>query len=184
MSAARTRRAPVRRPPRPRPADDLRPTTARVRDALFNSLGPTVPGARVLDLFAGTGALGLEALRRGADRVVFVEHDARRARAIAEQVERQGAAASAVIRREDAYVAVRRFSADNTAFDLILLDPPYGNEHLTRAVAAAAAVLAPDGRIVAEGHWRDRPELPPGLAVAREARYGETVLWFIRTAPT
>ncbi len=184
MSAARTRRAAIRRPSRAGAVGDLRPTTARVRDALFNSLGAAVQGAAVLDLFAGTGALGLEALRRDAGHVVFVEHDARRARILAERVARGAYAARAVVRCEDAYAAVRRLSADSTTFDLILLDPPYGDRRLTRAVAAAAAVLAPAGRIVAEGHWRDRPELPPGLAVAREARYGETVLWFIRTAST
>jgi 16S rRNA (guanine966-N2)-methyltransferase len=163
-------------------AEALRPTAARVRDALFNSLGPAVRGAAVLDLFAGSGALGLEALRRGAARVVLVEYDQRRVRALTERVHREGLASRAAVQRLDAYVALRRLAADGARFGLILLDPPYGGGRLTRAVAAAAAVLARGGVIVAEGHWRDRPELPPGLAMTREARYGETVLWFIRPA--
>lgn len=178
---ARTRRGPGRASRR-RAADALRPTAARVRDALFNSLGPTVHGAAVLDLFAGSGALGLEALRRGAARVVFVEHDPPRARTLLGRVNRDGLARTATVQRLDAFVALRRMAADGATFDLILVDPPYGGGRLTHAVAAAMAVLAPDGTIVAEGHWRDRPELPPGLVVTREARYGETVLWFIRQA--
>ncbi len=176
-------RARTGRPPRSR-ADVLRPTAARVRDGLFNSLGPGARGASVLDLFAGTGALGIEALRRGAAHVVFVEHDAARARAIEEQLERDGLASRGVVQCLDASVAAQRLAADGAAFHLILLDPPYGEGRLTRAVAAAAAVLRAGGLIVAEGHWRDRPELPPGLVVAREAKYGETVLWFIRPAAT
>jgi 16S rRNA (guanine(966)-N(2))-methyltransferase RsmD len=160
----------------------LRPTAARVRDALFNSLGPAARGGAVLDLFAGSGALGLEALRRGAERIVFVEHDPQRARALAERVDREGVASSTMVLRLDAYAACRRLASDGVVFALILLDPPYGGGRLTRAVAAVVPVLAPDGTIVAEGHWRDRPELPPGLVVTREARYGETVLWFIRPA--
>jgi len=174
-------RARTGRPPRSGP-DVLRPTAARVRGGLFNSLGPTVRGASVLDLFAGTGALGLEALRGGAARVVFVEHDAARARAIARQLDREGFAPRGVVQCLDAYAAARRLAADGDAFDLILLDPPYGEGRLTRALPAAVGLLTAGGQIVAEGHWRDRPELPPGLVVSREARYGETVLWFIRPA--
>jgi 16S rRNA (guanine966-N2)-methyltransferase len=168
--SAPPRRPTVRRVTASRAAGRLRPTTARVRDALFNSLGAAIAGASVLDLFAGTGALGLEALRRGAGRVVFVERDPQLARAIAER-------AKALAR-----AAVRRFATDGVTFDLILLDPPYGEGRLTRALAAAAAVAGPGSRIVAEGHWRDRPELPAGLVIAHEARHGETVLWFIRRA--
>ena len=78
--------------------------------------------------------------------------------------------------------AIDRLARAGERFDLILLDPPYGQEWLGRALAAIARaeVLAPGGVIVAEGHWRDRPKPPEGLALAREARYGETVLWFFR----
>ena len=162
--------------------DDLRPTAARVRDALFNSLGSSIEGASVLDLFAGTGALGLEAIRRGAASVVLVERHPRhaaalRARVVSEAMERQ-----ALVRCEDAVAAVDRLARAGERFDLILLDPPYGQGWLGRALAAIARAeaLAPGGVIVAEGHWRDRPKPPEGLALSREARYGETVLWFFR----
>ncbi len=178
----RVHREYARRPVRPRARDALRPTAARVRDALFNSLGTSVAGATVLDLFAGTGALGIEALHRGAGRVVFVEHDARRARGIEDQLRLEGFRGKAEVRSEDALVAVGRLVARGATFDLVLLDPPYGAGWLARAIAAiaAAGLLAPGGTIVGEGHWRDRPALPRGFAVGREARYGETVLWFIR----
>jgi len=162
--------------------DDLRPTAARVRDALFNSLGTSIEGASVLDLFAGTGALGLEAIRRGAARVVLVERDARHAAALRNRVASQTMERQALVRCEDASAAIDRLARAGERFDLILLDPPYGRGWLVRALAgiARAAVLAPGGVIVAEGHWRDRPEPPEGLALSREARYGETVLWFFK----
>lgn len=140
-------------------------------------------GAAVLDLFAGTGALGIEALHRGARRVVFVEQDARRARAIEARLQLEGFHQHAVVRREDALATVHRLAATGATFDLVLLDPPYGEGWLGRAIAAVAGtgLLSPEGLMIGEGHWRDRPELPDGLTVAREARYGETVLWFIRT---
>jgi 16S rRNA (guanine966-N2)-methyltransferase len=173
------------RPTPPRVRDDLRPTAALVRDALFNSLGVRVEGAAVLDLFAGTGALGLDAVRHGAGRVVLVERDARRAAAIREQVGRGGLERQALVRRADALAAIDALARARERFDVIVLDPPYGQGWLSRSLAAIAlaGVLAPGGVIVAEGHWRDRPEAPEGLALSREARYGETVLWFFRAEP-
>lgn len=160
----------------------VRPTAARVRDSLFNILGGTVRGAVVLDLFAGTGGLGIEALTRGADRAVLIDNDAGLVRQVGERARRAGLGAKAIARCEDAYAAVERLGRAREVFDLILLDPPYGGGMLTRAVQAVvrARLLAPGGTIVAEGHWRDRPEVGAGMEVAREARYGETVLWFLR----
>lgn len=161
---------------------DLRPTAARVKDALFNSLRASIEGASVLDLFAGTGALGLEAVRYGASRVVLVERDRRHAAALTARIAAEGFERSTVVRCEDAAGAIERLAREGARFDLILLDPPYGEGWLPRALAAIvrAGLLAPGGLIVAEGHWRDRPEAPEGLALAREARYGETVLWYFR----
>lgn len=181
MRVRRESRRPVRRAS-PGAREALRPTAARVRDALFNILGAATSGATVLDLFAGTGALGIEALHRGAERAVFVEHDPRHARAIEERLRQEGLRGRAEVRCEDAVVAVGRLAARGASFGLILLDPPYGAGWLARAIAAVAGadLLAPSGVIVGEGHWRDRPALPEGYTIAREARYGETVLWFIR----
>ncbi|MBI3997822.1 MAG: 16S rRNA (guanine(966)-N(2))-methyltransferase RsmD [Armatimonadetes bacterium] len=181
MTRMRTRQRASRRAARPRAAA-VRPTAARVRDALFNSLGPTVAGAVVLDLFAGTGALGIEALHRGAQRAVFVEQHAALARAINERLTAAGLADHAAVRCEDALTAIGRLAAAGETFDVILLDPPYGDGWVERTLTALAArgILTQGGVIVAEGHWRDRPAVPDGFGITREARYGETVLWFIR----
>jgi 16S rRNA (guanine966-N2)-methyltransferase len=160
----------------------VRPTAARVRAALFNTLGGRVRDAAVLELFAGTGALGLEALRRGAAVVVFVERDEGLARALAARVRDEHAADRAEVRAEDALAAIRRLGAAGRRFSLIVMDPPYGAGWVPRALEAigAAGILAPDGLVVAEGHWRDRPAEAPGWRLEREARYGETALWYLR----
>jgi 16S rRNA G966 N2-methylase RsmD len=126
--------------------------------------------------------VGIEALRRGARRAVFVELDATRARGIRRALQRAGLDDRAVVRREDALAAVDELARDGEVFDMVLLDPPYGRGWLARALAAIAAsrLLAAGGTVVAEGHWRDRPDLPEGFVVAREGRYGETVLWYVR----
>ncbi len=157
----------------------VRPTARRVRDALFNSLAARVEGAAVLDLFAGTGALGLEALARGARVVVFVERDATLARRLRDHLRAEDLTAQAEVWRAPVPTALTRLGEEGRRFDLILLDPPYGRGLLDRTLEALAGgeALAPGGRIVAEGHWRDAPRLPDGLALVREARYGETALW-------
>lgn len=182
--AVSTRRRSAGPPSLGPPRGRVRPTAARVRTGLYDSLGEWVAGRAVLDLFAGTGALGVEALLRGARLAVFVERDAEQVKALRELLGRQGLRRCAVVLREDAVESPHRLARAGHVFDLVLLDPPYGTELIRRALAAISTsrVLAPGGLIVAEGHWRDRPELPPGLEMVREARYGETALWFIRTS--
>lgn len=146
-------------------------------------LGAAVQDAAVLDLFAGTGGLGFEALRRGARRVVFVEREARRAAAIRTRARELGVEGRTAVRREDALGALTRLAASGEAFDVVLLDPPYGQGWLARTLEmiARSGVVCPGGRVVAEGHWRDRPEPGPGQRVIREARYGETAVWVLET---
>ena len=158
----------------------VRPTQSRVRDALFNSLGPRVEGARVLDLFAGSGALGLAALAHGAAEVVFVEQEARLVKGIHVVLAKEGWAERAEVWRREAVAAVRDLGTRRRVFDVILMDPPYGEGWIPLVLRAirAAGVQAPGGLVVAEGHWRDRPEAEPGFVRRREARYGETALWF------
>jgi pantetheine-phosphate adenylyltransferase len=155
-----------------------------VRGALFDRLAGAVADADVLDLFAGTGGLGIEALRRGARAVTFVEVNAPRARAIRDAVRRAGFDARAEVRHEDARDALVRLGRARRSFDLILLDPPYGEGWIEQALngIAAGGLLRGSGWVVAEGHWRDRPEAAKEWIVAREARYGETALWFLRRA--
>ena len=148
---------------------DVRPTGDRVREAVYNLVGP-VDGADVLDLFAGSGAMGLEALSRGAASVTFVEHDRQAAQAIARNLEKLRLAGTVV--PDD---AVRRLAADATAgrrYDLVLIDPPY--RMLATLLPALSlyvpAVVAPDGLVVVESDEREEPELPLPKRTSR--RYG------------
>lgn len=159
----------------------VRPTSGVVRDALFNILAGRLhmAGARVLDLFAGSGALGFEALRRGAQFAVFVERDRAQAEAIRARGRRAQWTDRIEVWQKEAVPAVRELARRSRTFDLIVLDPPYGQQWIPKTLQAimSLGILAPGGLVVAEGHWRDRPN-GSGLVLVREARYGETVLWF------
>lgn len=166
------------------PDAGTRPTSDRVREALFSSLDAAdlVHGARVLDLYAGSGALGLEALSRGAATVDLVEK-APRAAATAERNAR--AVAKAVggtpawrVHRAGADAFLRTGSA---TFDLVFLDPPYdlGETELHDTLALLVPHLAPDATIVIERAGRSpQPRLPEGLEHLRDKRYGDTSLWW------
>ncbi|MGH8902913.1 MAG: 16S rRNA (guanine(966)-N(2))-methyltransferase RsmD [Egibacteraceae bacterium] len=163
----------------------VRPTSDRVREALFSSLGDRIPGASVLDLFAGSGALGIEALSRGAGRAVLVERDPRAVAVIDENLERTGLAGRAQVVRDD---AARFCQAPGTAFDVVFADPPYLLQ--TAAVYAllgdlvAAGGLVRDGAVVVERSRLDptsRAVVPLGLVLARTATYGDTVLHYLAT---
>ncbi|OFX26966.1 MAG: 16S rRNA (guanine(966)-N(2))-methyltransferase RsmD [Armatimonadetes bacterium RBG_16_67_12] len=160
----------------------LRPTSSRVKTALFDSLADAVRDAVVLDLFAGTGALGIEALHRGARQAVFVERDPSQCRTLRRALDRAGLAERGDVRRGDILPVLDHLGRAGGVFDLVLLDPPYGQGWIERTLRALAhaGILRPDGLVVAEGHWRDRPTLAPGWRLAKEARYGETALWYIR----
>jgi 16S rRNA (guanine966-N2)-methyltransferase len=147
-----------------------RPTGDRVREAAFNLIGP-VDGASVLDLFAGSGAMGLEALSRGAERAVFVESDADAARAIERNLDRLRLTGAAVI-RTDARTALAAETAAGRSYDLVLVDPPYDRwPELERTLASyLGEVLAPDGLLVVETAARVEPDLPLALRTTR--RYG------------
>ncbi len=155
-----------------------RPTSDRVREALFAMLGD-VQGARVLDLFAGTGALGIEALSRGARRAVFVERDRRAIEAIEANVARLGLSGEqALIRREDFLGALKVARKRKETYDLILIDPPYGRvgEVGPRLQAGLQALLAPGARVVIESDRRAPLGLGPGLAIEKERTYGDTTI--------
>ena len=151
---------------------EVRPTGDRVREAVFNLIGP-VDGADVLDLFAGSGALGLEALSRGAVSATFVESDRAAADTIVRNVEKLGLE-GARVHREDAVRSLARDAAAGRRYDLVLVDPPY--RMLTRLLPMLAAhlpaVVAPDGLVVVESEGKEEPELPLPLRTSR--RYGST----------
>ena len=139
---------------------DTRPTGDRVREAAFNLIGP-VDGADVLDLFAGSGAMGLEALSRGAARAVLVDHDADAVRTIVRNVDKLGLT-GAVVLRDDARRVLAAEAAAGRRYDLVLVDPPYSmlSTHLPMLAAHLPPVLSPDGVAVVESDAREEPELP------------------------
>lgn len=150
----------------------LRPTPERVRETLFNWLSPIIPGARCLDLFAGTGALGLEALSRGAAAVVFVENSPKAAATLEVNVARLGASGASV-RRMDAFEYLRRPA--ESGFDIVFLDPPFAADKLDELcrLIDAASILAGDARIYVEED-RNRPELvlPTGWQMTKSRTAG------------
>jgi len=151
-----------------------RPTSERVREALFGMLGE-LEGATVLDLFAGTGALGIEALSRGAERAVFVERDACTARVLRANLAALGIEpAAAEVRRVDALAALRSARARKETYDLLFIDPPYSQAHewAPELSAILPSLLSPGARIVLESDRRAPLELP--LEVIRRRRYGDT----------
>jgi 16S rRNA (guanine966-N2)-methyltransferase len=157
-----------------------RPTSDRVREALFAMLGD-VSGARAIDLFAGTGALGIEALSRGAEQVLFVERDrgaldALRANLAALALGEE----QAPVRREDALAALKTARQRKETYDLVLIDPPYGRacEWGRRLSALLPALLEPGARLVAESDRRMPLELE--LALSRQRRYGDTEIRIYR----
>jgi 16S rRNA (guanine966-N2)-methyltransferase len=151
-----------------------RPTSDRVREALFSILGDRVPGARVLDLFAGSGALGIEALSRGAAAATFVDSEPGAIRAVTANLDALGAQAE--VRRVDARRFLGSASAAARQYDLVFLDPPYrlaeglGDKLRT----ALPAVLAPGAAVIAESDRRTPLELD--LPILDERRYGDTLI--------
>jgi 16S rRNA (guanine(966)-N(2))-methyltransferase RsmD len=155
----------------------VRPTSDSLRETLFNVLGPTLDGACVLDAFAGTGALGLEAISRGASQATFVERDAVALRVLRENIDACGVADACVIIRGNFPSALDRRS--EARFDLILLDPPYEIEDLPAVVAGAATFVAPQGRVVLEHSRRRRsPEAAGALRRTRVLTAGDSALSF------
>lgn len=166
------------------PPTGTRPTSDRVREAIFSALDArnAVRGARVLDLYAGSGALGLEAASRGAASVVLVDRNS----VAAAVCRRNAAAVSKAAPRDEPSIRVRTssvasFLATTTGpFDLVFLDPPYdlGENALTDALTALAPSLAPGGLVLVERSTRSpEPTWPDELIVERSKSYGETVVW-------
>ncbi len=160
-----------------------RPTSERVREALFAMLGD-IHGAHVLDLFAGTGALGIEALSRGAEKAVFVECERAAIQALQSNLVALGLVEErAQLRRERVQDALSRARERKETYDLILIDPPYGQalQLEPRLPAALEGVLAPRARVVLERDRR-RPSLDLGLRLEKERRYGDTIIAIHRHA--
>ncbi len=159
---------------------ETRPTSDRVRENTFNLIGP-VDGASVLDLFAGSGALGLEALSRGAARAVFVESDRDAARTIERNLDKLRLSGATVLQR-DAVQALTAEAQAGRRYDLVLVDPPYGAYPSLQMTLSRylPAVLAEDGVLVVETDAREEPELP--LATRTSRTYGGTRVTLFQNA--
>lgn len=164
----------------------IRPTSDRVREALFSILGDRIAGARVLDLFAGTGALGLEALSRGAVHAIFMEMSTSACDLIRENIRRCHAEEKTRILCRDISAPL---SPDNIAphrFSLVFMDPPYGTALLEKALTAPELprMLTPDGMVIAEHSIREPlPENITGLDIKDQRKYGKTLISFLTPLP-
>ncbi len=158
-----------------------RPTSDRVRESLFNILGLRVQDAEFMDLFAGSGSVGVEALSRGARRVVFVEIDGRAAQTIRHNLVHTRQEARAEIRVQHALGAVRQLARQGRSFSLIFLDPPYDRDWpaLTLQVLSQSRILAPGGIIVVEHGRRETvPVQVEDIQLTRQNIYGDSALSF------
>jgi 16S rRNA (guanine966-N2)-methyltransferase len=161
--------------------EGLRPTSDRLRETLFNVLAGAIDGAVVLDVCAGTGAIGLEALSRGAARVTSIDADARAVRLIAENAARCGLENRCVIIRGRA-PGVLEHDVSGGPFDLVVLDPPYDAPWAGAALAAASRHLAPGGQLILEHAWRVPAPSATSLRLVRTRRAGDSALSTYRAA--
>ena len=167
---------------------DVRPTPDLVKQAVFNSLGARVQGARVLELFAGSGALSLECLSRGAASVVCIEKSHRHAEFIRHNAAGAGYDESLELRTQDVFPALPQLAAGGRQFDLILADPPYGEKNGNRRSTSCAQqllddphlpqLLAPGGRFVLGHTKRDTLELVAPWLEVKQLKHGDTVMRF------
>lgn len=174
---------------------DVRPTPDLVKQAIFNSLGPRLVGARVLELFAGSGALSLECLSRGASAVLCIEKSPRHAEFIRGNAETAGFVNILEARTQDVFPAMAQLAANGTQFDLILADPPYGEKNVNRRSTSFAQqlldnphlpkLLAPGGRFVLGHTKRDTLDFVPPWIEVKALKHGDTLMRFleVRAAP-
>jgi 16S rRNA (guanine966-N2)-methyltransferase len=160
----------------------LRPTSDRVKEAIFNILQDCFFGQNVLDLFAGTGALGIEALSRGARSALFIEESPKSLEALRKNIEACKLTEQTEVLAKDAKTGIKILDARRESFGLIFLDPPYGKGLADRTLKtlAASSILLPDSIIVAEHSLRDEFQPIPPLQQVDRRRYGSTQVSFFR----
>jgi 16S rRNA (guanine966-N2)-methyltransferase len=172
---------------------DVRPTPDLVKQAVFNSLGNRVSGARVLELFAGTGALSLECLSRGAASAVCIEKSERHSALISQNVQTAGFRAESLqVRVQDVFTAIGQLEEDHLFFDLILADPPYGEKNVGRRSTSYAqqllddarlpGLLAPAGLLVLGHTKRDTLEIPVWWQEQKLLKHGDSLIRFLSSA--
>ena len=172
----------------------LRPTSDRLRETLFNVLGDALDGARFIDVFAGTGAVGIEALSRGANEVVFIENHAPAAALIRRNLESLGIRSGTTVLAADALRGLEKLAAKHRpgepAYDLVFIDPPYAAAQEYAQVLrflGMTSILAPDARVIVEHRKNvELPESPGTLRRTRVLRQGDAALSFysVETSPS
>ncbi|MDR2514320.1 MAG: 16S rRNA (guanine(966)-N(2))-methyltransferase RsmD [Christensenellaceae bacterium] len=166
------------------PGETTRPTLGRAREALFSILGAALPGAMVLDAFAGSGALGLEALSRGAAFCCFCEQDPAALGALRANIAALRFECSSGLCPGDFFLALPRFRRESPRFSLAFLDPPYASGLLEPSLSALRdGILAPGALVVCEAERGTALCLPPGFEQVTERVYGRNALWIYRLAP-
>ncbi len=161
---------------------NLRPTSDRVREAIFDILQDQIEGRQVLDLFAGTGALGIEALSRGAGRAVFVEESAPSLTVLRKNIEECRMKDRAQVLAREVKSGIKILEAKGESFQIIFLDPPYGKEFVPKTLKALAtsSIVSPDTLIVAEHAATDPAFSIPHLERVDARKYGGTLVSFFR----
>jgi 16S rRNA (guanine(966)-N(2))-methyltransferase RsmD len=170
------------------PGRGTRPLADRAKQAIFGALEPLLPDAAVLDVCAGSGAAGIEALSRGAARAVFLERDGAAARTIGLNLRRTGLESSAVILRGDAVALLGDLAGAGQRFTVAIVDPPYAATGLRDAIlgilGAPSSVIRAGGTVVVTSFWREPPPEEVGLLRSlRVRRFGETAVTFYRRDP-
>ncbi len=159
--------------------DDIRPTTDRVKENIFNLLNLKIPFSTFLDLFTGSGAIGIEALSRGAEKVVFVDKDQKSIGYLKQNLEKLKINSNYVIYCEDSFSIIDRFASQKEKFDIIYLDPPYKTGMYQEIIKKIAEtnILSEDGIIVSEHSAEDGfSDLPKTFMLLKEKKYGNIVV--------
>jgi 16S rRNA (guanine966-N2)-methyltransferase len=161
----------------------LRPTSDKLRETLFNVLGPSIVGAHVVDGYAGTGSVGIEALSRGAAHVTFIERDPRAVALIESNLQRCGLSERYAIIRGDFTGSKSVSGLERARIDVAFLDPPYGSAELTAALEAVGRWAGPDTRVIVEHAKRDAaPQEIGGLVLTRDLVSGDSALAFYKSS--
>lgn len=161
----------------------VRPTSDRLRETLFNILAPRIEGSRFLDICAGSGAVGIEALSRGASRVTFIDRSRRACSAIEENLEAIGVSGQSRLINRDAVAALKRLAEEAAQFDIAFFDPPYSSAIYSQVTGllAGGGLLSQDAIVVVEHHSKTPPEPEHGeLKAYRVVKQGESALAFYR----
>jgi 16S rRNA (guanine(966)-N(2))-methyltransferase RsmD len=163
----------------------VRPTSDRLRETLFNILAPRIDGSRFLDLCAGTGAVGIEALSRGAGSVTFIDRSRRAIAIIEGNLAALGITSNATVINREAISALKRLADEAAKFDIVFFDPPYASEIYSQAMRQLAAgdLLGPQALVIVEHRAKAAPEAEiGGLRIYRQVKQGESALAFYKRA--